>query len=285
MSDPKVRFIRYMTVFLFSYSLLTAWLFRSHRIADLPFSLQAGVSALYILSVLIYILFHAVLRLGKERAAWLFALGFFIPLFFEYVGVRTGFPFGEYDYTGLLGPRVFRTVPVVIPIIWSLMFYGVYSVTHLWGENRKGWAGDSWFASIARAVLAGFLMVAWDLVADPLAVSDGYWVWHANGRYFGIPLSNFFGWFLTSFTVFLVFGILTRGLPARKSSFHDFPWLEHLVAIGYFCAVANHAFGCCLKGLRGEAMTGVLVLFVAFVPAARGFRIAVRRRNEAKTVR
>ena len=35
----------------------------------------------------------------------------------EAVGVRTGFPFGDYSYADTLGPTVLG-VPVVVPLAW-----------------------------------------------------------------------------------------------------------------------------------------------------------------------
>ncbi len=51
-----------------------------------------------------------------------------------------------------------------------------------------------------KAVLfAALLTTATDLVIDPLAANRlGYWRWAEAGSYYGIPLVNFAGWFLTA---------------------------------------------------------------------------------------
>jgi putative membrane protein len=283
MSDrtPIIRGIVYYTCFLFLYSLSVAWLYRSGYISKFPFSRE--FSAVYIVSVCIYIVAHAVLRIGTPRSAGIFSIGFIIPLCAEYIGVKSGFPFGDYHYTDLLGPRVLNTVPVVIPVIWSLMFYCVLSVTALWNFPPVRRDRNAFHQLLLRAVLGGFLMVSWDLVADPLAVSTGYWTWHTDGFYFGIPLSNFFGWFLTSFLVFVLYGLLDITLPPIVSRFRSHPWLEHLLAAGYFCAVANHTIGCFMNGLKGAALTGAVFFLVTFVPSIRGFsRIRKHRRGRAE---
>jgi uncharacterized membrane protein len=41
-------------------------------------------------------------------------------------------------------------------------------------------------------------MVSWDLTIDPMmSTINGNWVWHDGGSYFGVPVSNFLGWYLT----------------------------------------------------------------------------------------
>jgi putative membrane protein len=48
-------------------------------------------------------------------------------------------------------------------------------------------------------VLAALLTTATDLVIDPLAANRlGYWKWAETGSYYGIPLVNFAGWFVTA---------------------------------------------------------------------------------------
>ena len=57
----------------------------------------------------------------------------------------------------------------------------------------------------AKALLAALWMTAIDLVIDPLAANQlGYWRWSGEGAYYGIPASNFAGWFVVSFLLFCI---------------------------------------------------------------------------------
>jgi putative membrane protein len=56
-------------------------------------------------------------------------------------------------------------------------------------------------------------MTAWDLVMDPLMVAANHWVWEIDGAYFGVPLQNFLGWFLTALVILLLFLLITRMNP------------------------------------------------------------------------
>ena len=58
-------------------------------------------------------------------------------------------------------------------------------------------------------------MTAWDLVMDPMMVAGGHWVWEVEGAYFGVPLQNFWGWWLTTFVTFILFLALARVSPGE----------------------------------------------------------------------
>ena len=119
---------------------------------------------------------------GWSRAGAAAALVAVATLAVERLGTATGFPFGEYDYTGALEPTV-AGVPVIVPLAWFAMGVPALEVGH----------------RIARppvlAVAAGALaLTAWDLFLDPQMVEEGYWRWAVDGAYEGIPLTNYAGW-------------------------------------------------------------------------------------------
>jgi uncharacterized membrane protein len=128
-----------------------------------------------------------VLRAGR---VWLTAAlaVFVVSLFAELVGTRYGLPFGGYEYTNLLGPKVAGRVPWIIPLSWFLMAlpaYGLATVAFPGTDRARG-----------RISLATLLLVAWDLALDP-AMSYSpplYWQWEATGPYYGMPWMNLFGW-------------------------------------------------------------------------------------------
>ena len=64
---------------------------------------------------------------------------------------------------------------------------------------------------VARIVAGAVALTAWDLFLDPQMVGEGYWSWARVGRYRGIPVSNFAGWFVTSLAVMAA---LEVALPA-----------------------------------------------------------------------
>ena len=64
----------------------------------------------------------------------------------------------------------------------------------------------AWRLSVAA--VGAVIMTAWDLAMDPMMVAGEHWVWDVPGAYFGIPLQNYWGWWLTIFVTFILFRIL-----------------------------------------------------------------------------
>jgi putative membrane protein len=121
------------------------------------------------------------------------AIGFVTELF----GVAFGVPFGGYHYTGVLAPT-FLGVPLVLGCAWLVLVVYVQHQPVLQRVPR-----------LARPVLAAAWMTALDFVIDPLAAGPlGYWRWDGDGAWYGIPWTNFLGWFVTSL---VIFALVPRG--------------------------------------------------------------------------
>jgi len=64
---------------------------------------------------------------------------------------------------------------------------------------------------IALPVVAAFVMTQWDLVMDRSESTIAkVWIWHGGGADFGVPLSNYLGWLLTSWLFFQAFALYLR---------------------------------------------------------------------------
>ncbi len=155
-------------------------------------------------------LLHATGKLGARRALLIFALGFTISLASELSGTATGYPFGPYSYSGLLGWKVAALVPFNIPTSWFFMLYCSLAIC---GRVLRA-ADDAW--SKARwALVAGLVLTAWDVSMDPAMVRTAHWIWHlapeaqqtalqrvfVSDLFYGMPLSNWIGWLLTGTVV------------------------------------------------------------------------------------
>lgn len=122
----------------------------------------------------------------------------------ETVGVRTGLPFGRYQYLPAAGPTLPGGLPIAIPAAWLILILpAVAGVERLWSARRQGRAAGNW---LAKASVAALLMVAFDLVLDPIAVHRlRMWRWPEGGLYYGVPASNYLGWFCYSLLAALPF--------------------------------------------------------------------------------
>lgn len=137
----------------------------------------------------------------------------------ELSGVAFGLPYGHYEYTPVLGPALLG-VPLVLTCAWLVL------AAHVRG------ALDAWrVPASAQPVLGAAWMTALDLVIDPLAAGPlGYWSWSAGGVYYGIPATNFAGWFVVSMVIFLA-------LPANWRPQRSLVWLGASV-MAFFAALA-----------------------------------------------
>ncbi len=212
----------------------------------------------------IFGILHASQRLGLKWAALMAFLVFITGLAFESVGVATGVIYGPYHYTNLFGPKFLGLVPYIIPITWFMMIYPSYVIA-----DRLVGKGISYLPRLLLiSAIGGIIMTAWDLSMDPMMVKTGHWTWEVQGAYFGVPLQNFWGWWLTTFCALLIFQLFT--LKFRRQASSDIPdlWIILLYAITGLSNVIVDA----LIELPGPALVGLFamapwIIFGLLIPA------------------
>ncbi len=122
---------------------------------------------------------------GRKMALWL-CVAFAGGVIAELIGLHTGLLFGDYTYSAALGGKLLN-VPVAIGAAWGILLAYASALSML-GNRFTG------------AVFGALWMVVVDLLIDPLAGGPlGYWQWNGGGEYFGVPLTNFVGWFVVSY--------------------------------------------------------------------------------------
>lgn len=139
-----------------------------------------------LLSLGVLMLFHA--DWNKSFVVFIL-LAFAIGFGSEVLGVHTGFPFGNYTYGPVLGPKLFE-VPLMIGVNWLILVYLSGNLLHKRIKNH-------WLAAIGSAGL----MVGIDFLIEPVAVALDFWSWESGI----IPLSNYLGWFGTAFIIQLIY--------------------------------------------------------------------------------
>jgi len=142
------------------------------------------------------------------------AIGVVVGNISENLGVATGFPFGRYYFVELMGPKLFH-VPVLLGLAYIGMAYVSWTLGRLIvGNSPRSAAGAR---VLAVPLAASFIMVAWDLAQDPVwaTVLHG-WVWRDGGPWFGVPISNYLGWYGTVLAIYLLFALYLcrRSAPA-----------------------------------------------------------------------
>ena len=154
------------------------------------------LASLFLLTAGLIVLLGEATMKGIVRLVAVALLGFAVEAF----GVRSGFPFGEYAYTGVLRPQLLG-VPVVMGFAWMTLV--AFASDFAWRLRLRPWLA---------CVCAALLTTATDLVIDPLAAGPlNYWRWAEGGTFYDIPFTNFVGWFVTALLACRLHG--ARGRP------------------------------------------------------------------------
>jgi len=183
-----------------------------------------GIKTLF---MMLFSVFHAAYVLGWRHTLLFFGITVAVSWSYEHVGVETGLIYGTYHYTDALGLKLGH-VPIIIPIAWFMMIYPSYIIANLIAGSRQkimmirgNKSNNNNNSSNNRTTLQQILwlsflsavvMTAWDLVVDPYlsGPTERAWIWEEGGQYFGVPLHNFGGWLLTTFTIYFLFQLLSE---------------------------------------------------------------------------
>jgi uncharacterized membrane protein len=182
-----------------------------------------GIKTLF---MMLFSIFHAAYVLGWRHTLLFFGITVAVSWSYEHVGVETGLIYGAYHYTDALGLKLGH-VPIIIPIAWFMMIYPSYIIANLIGSGRQMMTRDkknnnnnpiTLVQILWLSFLSAVIMTAWDLVVDPYlsGPTERAWIWEDGGQYFGVPLHNFGGWLLTTFTIYFIFRLLSE----RKFQMH-----------------------------------------------------------------
>jgi uncharacterized membrane protein len=202
---------------------------------------------------------HAGLSRGWRTGVGVLLLVACTAVVVEAVGLATGFPYGEYRYGDVLGPRLLG-VPFLVPLAWLMM------------------AWPSWLLAlrlagrpVVRVVVAAAVFAGWDVVLDPQMVQAGYWTWaHPRPGLPGIatvPLTNLAGWLLAG----LLLMALLEVLVARTATPPRIGDAAPLLVLGWMTLGGALAHAGWL-GLPGSAAWGAALAVPVLVA------LAVRRR-------
>jgi uncharacterized membrane protein len=239
---------RAIIIMLILYALLTAYTIVSIVFGQMP---PMFITPLTTLAGFTFALLHASRREGWTRALRLLALVFAVSLLFESVGVATGLIYGPYHYTDKLGPKFLGLVPYLIPVAWFMMSYPSFVIAdRLIPYNWKRWQ-----RLLAVAAVGGIVMTAWDMIMDPIMVYNGHWIWDVNGAYHGIPLQNYWGWWLTVFTTYALYLWLSgkNATPARTGS-------DRMAVASYLITTLGMIVPCLLTGAGELALIGIFAM-------------------------
>ncbi|MEM6337253.1 MAG: carotenoid biosynthesis protein [Bacteroidota bacterium] len=194
-----------------------------------------------------FVLGFYLLRHAGGKWLSVFAAVYALSLASETIGTATGLPFGPYVYSALLGPKLFGLVPVLIPISWFTIAVPAFAFA-LWAFPNSRWA---------RVLFGAGLVTLWDISLDPaMSYLTTYWFWGEAGPYYGMPLINFAGWYLTGAALMGAFELLNSESWVRE--------IPRRTLVGYYLAVLVMPVGMCIAaGLWWAVLGTVVALAVA----------------------
>ncbi len=193
----------------------------------------------------------------------------------EAIGVSTGFPFGQYEYTNVLAPKLL-VVPIGIMFAWLMMILSSFFMAHFIVERlwpRRGLP--------TVIVLSASMALASDLLMEPVAVHiQGYWTWLDNGSYYGVPTSNFIAWGVTSLLLVLM---LSRIVGANRTPrlskgfrYRFIPMALFMMNLVMFAAI-NLTHGNYLAGFIGAVAGGLCAFLIGRAQGLDLIRLNLRQ--------
>ncbi|MBN1780043.1 carotenoid biosynthesis protein [bacterium] len=141
----------------------------------------------------------------------------------EYMGVRTGYPFGSYQYGPVLNPRM-AGIPVAIGFSWftvclSSLIMARWIALHFFVPSLKTRA-------LYQALITSVLMVLFDMVMEQAAPELEYWTWKNNR----VPVANYLAWFGIAF----IFAKFWSILHIRLNRLPPFAFHAYVAQLVYF---------------------------------------------------
>jgi uncharacterized membrane protein len=232
----------------------------------------------YVFAFLAVYLIGASLQFGVRAALTFLPIGYLLAFSSEYASTHWGFPYGDYYYipTTIDQELWVFGVPFMDSLSYVFLSACSYSTALFlccpfehpdagkWGLRRAEPAWLPW-------LLGGLLMVFLDIVIDPVAYRGDRWFlgkiygYPEPGHYFGIPISNFAGWFLVALVMIKVLQQLEKrwGKPPNSSLRQEMPaalWGPLLfLGVLVFNLAVTFCIGEYTLGLAGLFQIGLFV--------------------------
>ncbi len=176
-----------------------------------------------ILLPMIFALIHGARRYGWGGILVFFVICLGISNIMENMGVLTGFPFGPYHYSDVLGPKLFQVPLLIGPAYFGTGYVSWVLANILLDSDRR----RDRRATIGVPLVSSFIMVAWDVGIDPGSSTVGkIWIWHQGGGYFGVPFTNYLGWYLTVWLFMQAFAIYNANRTAPAPELPRAHWYQ-----------------------------------------------------------
>jgi putative membrane protein len=240
----------------------------------------------YVFVFLSVYLVAAVLHLGWRKTLWFTTVGYLISFASEFSSINTGIPYGWYYYIDATSGKELwiAGVPFFDSLSYVFLAYCSYATALLVISPVKAWHWDMVTletskirSSLAVLLLASLFQVYLDIIIDPVALQGHRWFlggiygYREAGVHFGVPISNYLGWWVTSICLVLAIQIIDAkagNVAERPAGIRSLPFRALLGPLLYLSVIVFNLAITLLIGERLMATTGVFIYTLPVVMAA-----------------
>jgi len=124
----------------------------------------------------------------------------------EAAAIRFSYPFGDFNFGDALGYKLLGLVPWAVAFAYVPMVLAVFWLSSK--LSRRGW----------RVLLSGLFLAVANVIVDPALAFMGLRSWENGGPFFGVPILNFGGWFITGIiTAWMLHALWGKEDEVRRS--------------------------------------------------------------------
>ena len=167
------------------------------------------VSRPYVFFYTFIALIIAYYALGIIRTIFFWVISYSVAFLCEYSSTRNGFPFGLYHYIHKNPHELYvSNVPFWDSLSFAFLAFTSFIIAKLITHKSR--------RKVYILFLAPALLTFVDIIVDPIANLGERWFlgkiyyYEYPGIYFGVPISNFSGWYFVGFVTIGIFQLITN---------------------------------------------------------------------------
>jgi len=237
----------------------------------------------YVFAFLAVYLVAAVTHLGWKKTFCFTVIGYLIAFASEFSSINTGIPYGWYYYIDTTKTQELwiAGVPFFDSLSYVFLTYCSYTAALLTVSPVKAYRWNlvtletrSIRRSFSVLLLASLYQAFLDIVIDPVALQGRRWFlgqiygYREAGIHFGVPLSNYIGWFVISLLLVFALQRIDAGVARRverPSGIVNLPFRSLLGPVLYLSVLVFNLTVTILIGENLMALTGILMFTLPVV--------------------
>lgn len=204
----------------------------------------------YVFAFLVCFLFAAITQMGLKRTAVFTVSAYLIAFLSEYSSTRNGFPYGMYHYIDTTRNQELwiSNIPFMDSLSYTfLSYFSIQMAVFFFAPLKwKGWDVRCVVTHEIRRskqvlFLSPLLFMSLDVIIDPVSLRGSQWFlgqiyfYPEKGIHWGVPLSNYLGWYIVGFGIILAYQGIDRIFQGTKEiGMKSFPYRDLLCPVVYF---------------------------------------------------